>query len=255
RPRLVHRKEAGENQARLEFLRQGCACRIQALFPQPGNDPRHLRGLSRLLRRRSRDGHQGFRGRPQDRLPGAAAVGRDRRRRPQQQAIAGRDLAALRIKHRWRQSVAVRTLFVRGSTKRDDGGTARIFRGLAARLTACGGVNRLRKQTFINTIGVPACRQALLPADALSYCHLVGFTKWRSSRAPAIAAPVNWWFVKNDVKERMQTLRRRRRRLGQEIAQGVEQQMPVLAVTRTVRGLRQDDELAVAVRKLPVEIE
>ena len=46
-----------------------------------------------------RHGHQGFRGRAQDQLPGAAVVGRDRRRRPQSQAGAGRNLAALRQRH------------------------------------------------------------------------------------------------------------------------------------------------------------
>ena len=61
-------QEARQDAAGAGVLRQGGARRIHALLPQSGNHPRHLRGLSRHLRRRSRDGHQGFRGRPQDRL-------------------------------------------------------------------------------------------------------------------------------------------------------------------------------------------
>src|SRR5208283_4556525 len=47
----------------------------------------------------------------------------------------------------------------------------------------------------------------------------------------------------------------RRRWFGQEIAQGVKQQVPVLAVAGAVRGLRKDDELAIAVRQLSEEVE
>ena len=46
-----------------------------------------------------------------------------------------------------------------------------------------------------------------------------------------------------------------RRRRGQEVLDRVPQEVPVLAVARAVRGLRQDDELAVAVRKLGVELQ
>ena len=97
RPGLVHPEEARQDHAGPELLRQGGARRIHALLPQPGDHPRHLRGLSRHLRRRSRDGHQGFRRRQEDHLSGADPVGRDRRRRPQPQAgpgESGRDYAA-----------------------------------------------------------------------------------------------------------------------------------------------------------------
>ncbi len=101
---LVHREEARQNQAGPELLRPGGARRIQALLPQSGDHPRHLRGLPRRRRHRSRARRAGHESRPQDRMPGAAAVGRDRRRRAQQQAGPGRDLAELRVQYRRRTS-------------------------------------------------------------------------------------------------------------------------------------------------------
>ena len=71
--------------------------------------------------------NEGLRGRPQDRMPGVAAVGRDRRRRAQPQAGPGRDLEELRVQHRGGQSAAVRTLFVRGGAGGDDRRAAWIF--------------------------------------------------------------------------------------------------------------------------------
>ena len=117
RSRFFHREEARQDQARLELLRSAGARRIQALYAQSGDRPRHVRGLSRLRRHRLRHGHQGFRRRAKDRLPGAAAVGRDRRRRPQ--SPAARNLAALRRRHPRRQGAAVRPLSVRGSAGGD----------------------------------------------------------------------------------------------------------------------------------------
>src|SRR5262249_15488516 len=49
--------------------------------------------------------------------------------------------------------------------------------------------------------------------------------------------------------------RRDRRWRGEEVARRVPEQVTVLAVARTVRGMRQDDELAVAIRKLLIEID
>ena len=74
-PDFFIEQEARQDRAGAELLRQGGARRIQALLPQPGDRARHVRGLSRDLRRRSRDGQGGLRGRPQDHLPGAAACG------------------------------------------------------------------------------------------------------------------------------------------------------------------------------------
>ena len=51
---LVHREEARQDQAGPELLRPGGARRIQALLPQSGDHPRHLRGLPRRRRHRSR---------------------------------------------------------------------------------------------------------------------------------------------------------------------------------------------------------
>src|SRR4029079_16981442 len=42
---------------------------------------------------------------------------------------------------------------------------------------------------------------------------------------------------------------------SEEVHHRIPQQVPVLAVAQAVRGLRQDDELAVAVRQLTVEVE
>ena len=87
RSRLVHREEAREDPAGPELLRQGGAGGIQALLPQSGDHPRHLRGLSRDcagidLEMDTEDFDAG----KQDHLPVADPVGRDRQRRPQQQA-------------------------------------------------------------------------------------------------------------------------------------------------------------------------
>ena len=109
---FLHREEAVEDQTGLELLRSGGDRRVQALFPRSGDGACHVRGLPRLRRHRFRHGHERLRGRPQDRLPGAAIVGRDRRRRPQFQAEPGRGLAALRHRHPRRQGAALRTLSV-----------------------------------------------------------------------------------------------------------------------------------------------
>ena len=66
-PDYFIRKKLAEDEPRPELLRRGGARRIHALLPQSGDHPRHVRGLPRDLWRRPRDGHQGFRGRPQDR--------------------------------------------------------------------------------------------------------------------------------------------------------------------------------------------
>jgi haloacetate dehalogenase len=47
-----------QDRAGLELLRSAGAQRIQALFPQSGDSPRHVRRLSRHPWRRSRHGHQ-----------------------------------------------------------------------------------------------------------------------------------------------------------------------------------------------------
>ena len=58
RPGLLHQEEARQDAAGADLLRQGGARRIHALLPQSGNRARHVRGLSRDLRRRSRHGHR-----------------------------------------------------------------------------------------------------------------------------------------------------------------------------------------------------
>ena len=82
-PDFFIEKKLAKTKQGLCFLRSARARRIQALHAQSGDRPRHVRGLPRLCRHRFRHGHQGFRRRTQDRLSGAAALGRDRRRRPQ----------------------------------------------------------------------------------------------------------------------------------------------------------------------------
>ncbi len=56
-PDFYHPEEARQDQAGPELLRQGCARRIYALLPQSRDHPRHVRGLPRDLRGRSRHGH------------------------------------------------------------------------------------------------------------------------------------------------------------------------------------------------------
>ena len=56
RSRLLHPHQARQDRAGAELLRQGGARRVHPLLPQPGHHPRHVRGLSRDLRRRFRDG-------------------------------------------------------------------------------------------------------------------------------------------------------------------------------------------------------
>src|SRR6186997_2744864 len=130
-PRLVHRKEACEDQARFEFLRSGGARGVQALLSQSGNHSRHLRGLSRHVWHRSRDGYQGLRSRAQDRVSGSVAMGCDRRGRAQPQARSGRNMAQLRDQHYRRQGAALRTLSVGRGSERDHRSAARLFyRGL-----------------------------------------------------------------------------------------------------------------------------
>src|SRR5262245_10032216 len=46
-----------------------------------------------------------------------------------------------------------------------------------------------------------------------------------------------------------------RRRRGEEVSHRVPEQVTVVAVAGAVGGMRQDDELAVAVRQLPVEVD
>ncbi len=139
-------------------------------------------------RHRSRDGHQGFRRRPQDQLPGAASSGA----RPVASAAitrAGRGLAALCRRHPRRQGAALRALPVGG--------------GAGGNLSGAARRSFWRNEPWYACVTTP--RSA--PARARKFLH----------RVP--------------------------------------QQVPVLAVARAVRGLRQDDELAVAVRQLPVEIQ
>ncbi len=59
--------------------------------------------------------------------PCASAVGRDRRRRPQQQARPGGNLAALCVQYHRRESAGLRTLFVRRSAGRNNDRASRIF--------------------------------------------------------------------------------------------------------------------------------
>src|SRR5262249_326610 len=93
------------------------ACRIQALFPRPGDRPCDVRRLSRHPWRRPRHGHQRFRGRTKNRLPCAAAMGRDRRRRPQPRRRT--NLAPLRQRHSRRQGAALRALSLRRGARGD----------------------------------------------------------------------------------------------------------------------------------------
>ncbi len=114
-PDFFINKKARQDRTGPELLRSKGARRIPALFPQPGDSARHVRGLSRHPGHRSRDGYERFRGWQEDHLPRTHSMGRDRRRRPQFEAGARGNLAALRRRHPRRQGAAMRTLSVRGS--------------------------------------------------------------------------------------------------------------------------------------------
>ena len=136
----------------LSFFDPGSARRIQALLPQSGDHPRHLRGLSRRRRHRSRARRQGLQGRPQDRMPGAAAVGRDRRCRPQSQSGPGRDLEGLCLQYRRRQDGAERPLSHGRGAQGDDRSVARVFCRQVSRRPACTRVHE-RSALRLNLTG------------------------------------------------------------------------------------------------------
>ena len=90
-------------------------------------------------------------------LPGAAAVGRDRRRRPQSQGRG--DLAALRDRHPRRQGAALRALSLRGSAGGDLSGAARV---LPRTVTHCASARDRRRRAEEILHRVPQQRRFLL---------------------------------------------------------------------------------------------
>ena len=70
----------------LEFFGKEALAEYMRCFRNPETIHAICEDYRATLRRRSRDGHQGLRRGPQDQHAVAAAVGRDRRRRPQSQA-------------------------------------------------------------------------------------------------------------------------------------------------------------------------
>ena len=110
----------------LEFFGKEALAEYMRCFRNPETIHAICEDYRATLRRRSRDGHQGFRGRPQDHLPGADPVGRDRRRRPQPPARPA-DLEAIRRRHPRRQGAAVRALPVGGGAGGNLSGASGFF--------------------------------------------------------------------------------------------------------------------------------
>src|SRR6476661_7747424 len=104
--------------------------------------PFDLRGLPRRGRRRSGDGHKGFRRRPQDRMPRTSSMGCDRWCRAQSQSGPCGHLAALREQYRCRQSRPLRPLSGRRSAGRNHRGAARVLCRQINQIAVGAGMSR-----------------------------------------------------------------------------------------------------------------
>ena len=175
-------KKLAKTKQGLSFFDEGALAEYKRCFRNPGDHPRHLRGLSRSSRRRSGHGRRGLCRRPQNRMPCAVCCG-------------------------------VRPVAWAATSKP---GPAEIWRNYATNIVGAKAVpsgHYLSEEAPAETTA--ALREFFLPLADQAVGE--GAARKFFSRIP--------------------------------------EQMPVFAPASAVRGLRQDDKLAVAVRKLPVEVE